>query len=444
MDTFTAAIAISMKRHLVIAGTGRAGTTFLVQYLTACGLETHLTRHPDEKLDASANAGLEDLPDENSDLPYVIKSPWLYEFIDRLLARTDTAIDAVIIPMRDIVDAASSRITLELQARLGHEAIAEEYTRWETWGTTPGGVVYSLNALDQARLLAIGFHHVVHALVKKNIPIVFLDFPTLVEDGAYLYDRLAPVVGKYISRNDALGVHASLARPDMVRAGKEFAAPNEVTKTSIRYPDHLTLDRAALFRALKQSRSETLEARDYLRTAETMLAASEERAAHAEQRTIELEQRLSPAESELDATRHRLAEAEHMLAVAKQAQTVAEQQANTMAEELWVEKSAKANFELSVLDLRASRAVQVSDLAIAQEESLSLRSALEEEIAKREPLEEKHARLLSENTHLQQEVDELRRQLTEIQQQLSSVLSSTTWRATSGIRHIITALRHRT
>ncbi|KVR42928.1 hypothetical protein WK17_15670 [Burkholderia multivorans] len=345
--------------------------------------------------------------------------------------------------MRDIVEAATSRVTLELQGRLAHEAIAEEYTRWETWGTTPGGVVYSLNALDQARLLAIGFHHVVHALVKKNIPIMFLDFPTLVEDGAYLYDRLAPVLEKYISRDDALSVHASLARPDMVRAGKELAAPDEVTKTSIRYPDHSTLDRAALFRALKQSRSETLQARDYLRTAETMLAASEERAAHAEQRTIELEQRLASTEPDLDATRRRLAAVEHMLAATKQAQAAAEQQARIMADELCVEKAAKDNLERTLLDLRAGRAVQVSDLAIAQEESLSLRTALEEEIAKREPLEEKYARLLTENTNLQREIEGLRRQLADTQQQLSSVLSSTTWRATSGIRHIVTRIRRR-
>ena len=33
------------RRHLLIAGTGRAGTSFLVRYLAELGLDTHLGRH---------------------------------------------------------------------------------------------------------------------------------------------------------------------------------------------------------------------------------------------------------------------------------------------------------------------------------------------------------------------------------------------------------------
>jgi hypothetical protein len=145
-----------MKHHLLIAGTGRAGTSFLVQYLSECGLDTPQSRYPDARLDEHANAGLEDLPMLDLDHPYVLKSPWLYEFVERLLARDDIRIDAVIIPMRDIVEAAASRVTLSLRERFGDTNLHEEHTLWETWGTTPGGVVYSLNPLDQARLLAMG------------------------------------------------------------------------------------------------------------------------------------------------------------------------------------------------------------------------------------------------------------------------------------------------
>ena len=34
--------------HLAIAGTGRAGTSFLVRYLTELGLDTHLARHGED------------------------------------------------------------------------------------------------------------------------------------------------------------------------------------------------------------------------------------------------------------------------------------------------------------------------------------------------------------------------------------------------------------
>ena len=76
------------RNHLFIAGTGRAGTSFLVQYLHALGLDTHLSRHADPSWSQSANAGLEDLPltSGKDDLPYVVKSPWLGEIIDQVLS----------------------------------------------------------------------------------------------------------------------------------------------------------------------------------------------------------------------------------------------------------------------------------------------------------------------------------------------------------------------
>ena len=72
------------ERHLVIAGTGRAGTSFLVRYLTELGLDTTLTRKGDAAdWDTEANAGLEDLVVAGKSLPYVVKSPWIGEYVSR-------------------------------------------------------------------------------------------------------------------------------------------------------------------------------------------------------------------------------------------------------------------------------------------------------------------------------------------------------------------------
>jgi len=243
-----------MSNHLIITGTGRTGTTFLVQYLAACGLETHLTSHPDGKLDENANAGLEDLPIHGHTLPYVVKSPWLFEMIDELVARTDITLDAVIIPMRNIVEAAASRVILEMRARYGNEHLDPGIARWENWGQTPGGVVYSLNPIDQARILALGFHETVRALVQKNVPIIFLDFPRLVDDAAYLWSKLESILQRRIGRQDAIAAHAKLADSSKVRAGKEINALQEraaiqhddptIPANRIAYPSHETLDRA--------------------------------------------------------------------------------------------------------------------------------------------------------------------------------------------------------
>jgi hypothetical protein len=293
-----------MKRHIVIAGTGRAGTSFLVQYLTACGLDTHLSRHPDQQLNEHANAGLEDVPDGDDDLPYVIKSPWFYEFVNRFLERDDIAIEAVILPMRDIVEAASSRVTLELRARFGQEGIKDEYTLWETWAATPGGIVYSLSPIDQARILAMGFHQVIYALVRKDVPIVFLDFPRLAQDADYLYRQLAPILGQ-VSRDAAIIAHKSTAKPDLIRLQKEIdeGEAGQVFAPAIHFPDQSILDRAALLRELDNVRAAARQHRDSAAMATERCSAAE--SALDLHRNVEetLRQQIAALEAELSTAR---------------------------------------------------------------------------------------------------------------------------------------------
>ncbi|MDP9931078.1 hypothetical protein [Variovorax paradoxus] len=250
-----------MKNHLLIAGTGRAGTTFLVQYLAECGLDTHLARNQHPGYDEDANAGLEDLLLGNADAPYVVKSPWLYEYVERLLADREIVVDAVIIPMRSIVEAATSRSINELRARYGNPTMPDDCKQWESWGTTAGGIVYSLNPIDQARLLALGFHELLHALVKRSIPVVLLDFPRLVDDPNYLYESLHSVLGSKVERASALRAHERIAVPSRVRIGKELTSDDAVKclpesgakPPGIAFPSHAVLDRTALKRQLDKT-----------------------------------------------------------------------------------------------------------------------------------------------------------------------------------------------
>jgi hypothetical protein len=92
-------------------------------------------------------------------------------------------------------------------AKLRNANLLEECTHWETWGKTPGGVVYSLNPIDQARILAVGFHQVILAFVKKCVPIIFLDFPRMIDDGEYLYDQLKHILGADVDRAVAMAVY---------------------------------------------------------------------------------------------------------------------------------------------------------------------------------------------------------------------------------------------
>lgn len=264
-----------MTNHLLIAGTGRAGTTFLVEYLAECGLDTHLAHSRDSGYDEDANAGLEDLLLNNPGAPYVVKSPWLYEYAERLLADPQTVVDAVIIPMRSIVEAATSRTVNELRARYGSTVVHDDCKQWESWGTTPGGVTYSLNPIDQARLLALGFHELLHTLVKHNVPVVLLDFPRFIGDPNYLYEALRSTLGCRLDRTAALLAHEKVAVPSKVRIGRELAADtvkcrpeSRVGAPGLAFPSHATLDRTALKREMDKKTARVAQLEQHIASLE--------------------------------------------------------------------------------------------------------------------------------------------------------------------------------
>src|SRR5689334_19108131 len=96
-----------IKHHLIISGTGRAGTTFLVQLFTALGLDTGFS-DLQSAIYENCNAGMEKdihLPDA----PYIIKTPWLCDYLDEVLENNDRVIDHAIVPVRDLYAAAQSR-----------------------------------------------------------------------------------------------------------------------------------------------------------------------------------------------------------------------------------------------------------------------------------------------------------------------------------------------
>lgn len=250
-----------VRSHLLIAGTGRAGTSFLVRYLSELGLDTTLSRRGGWKggWNDDANAGLEELPvaAASADLPYVIKSPWAYEMADDMLSDPAMHLDAAILPMRDIVEAAASRTVLELRAM--HEEApwkAELSRNWETWCRTPGGTIYSLNPVDQARLLAMGFHRLVERLAAADVPMLFLSFPRFIEDAGYLYSRLRPVLPSTVTREAALRAHAAVADAGKVRIGSELAQAGPAPVHSMQGPSLADLDRIALAREVARLRQE--------------------------------------------------------------------------------------------------------------------------------------------------------------------------------------------
>jgi hypothetical protein len=241
-----------VREHLLIAGTGRSGTSFLVRYMTELGMDTVLARQGEAaEWDEDANAGFEGMPLVDPDqVPYVIKNPWGFEFIDELLQHPTVRLRTAIVPVRDLRDAASSRMILERRAIHAKAAwMAERDMPWESWGYTSGGAIFSLNPVDQARLLAVGFHHLMEKLITSDVPVIMLAFPRLVEDADYLFRALRSVLPEGTTIAQARVAHARTANATKVRVR---AAPE--ARTSLRGPSSAELDRQGLQREVLRLR----------------------------------------------------------------------------------------------------------------------------------------------------------------------------------------------
>lgn len=248
------------KHHLIISGTGRSGTSLLVKFLSACGLESNLTVNKDNAYwNNAAKAGIENniLLDEN--LPYILKAPWHAMNIAQALATRDIVIDAVLLPMRDLVKAASSRVVLELRNRYEQSPKLLDMPRVDAFGYTAGGCIYSLNPIDQAKEAALGFHELLLEIVKLEIPAVFLEFPRFANDFDYLYKNISFLLPPDTSRQDAEAAFHSLIDQDALRMENEMrynpsrsVEPPSPTKGTV-FPSLEELDNIALRRLAKEA-----------------------------------------------------------------------------------------------------------------------------------------------------------------------------------------------
>lgn len=192
--------------HILIGGTGRSGTTLLVQILTHLNFDTGFSKdYALEGLDGIAKAGLETRLDHD-DLPHVIKSPWLSEEIEAAL-EGGLEVEAVVIPFRDLFEAAESRRHVYRQAEArGKDPLAQPGSIWKT--TDPG---------EQEGALALELYKLLSPLVARDIPFVFLGFPRFVRDGEYFYRRLKAIFDRHgVGREEVLQVHGRIADPNLV------------------------------------------------------------------------------------------------------------------------------------------------------------------------------------------------------------------------------------
>lgn len=192
------------RHHVIISGTGRAGTTFLVQLLTVLRLDTGF---PDiyTGIHKNSNAGME-LDLQQNTAPYIIKSPWLCDNLDEILMTKDIVIDHAIIPIRDLHSAAQSRIYVSEQAKGDGSMSGSD---------VPGGLWHTNSPSEQENILAKQLYKLLYAIAKHNIPVIMLLFPKLVKDPRYLYSKIHQIL-ENISYADFLRAFEKVSRPELV------------------------------------------------------------------------------------------------------------------------------------------------------------------------------------------------------------------------------------
>ncbi|MBS0264671.1 MAG: hypothetical protein JSS02_22240 [Planctomycetes bacterium] len=199
-----------MRHHIIITGTGRAGTTFLVRLFTYLGFDTGFTKK--SAIDPVAHAGLETVI-EDWNAPYIVKQPQLCERLDTIMERGDILIDHAIIPRRDLFAAAESR---RVNARQNPKVTPSEVIGG-TFGTD------SLAVGDQEAALQRLEKKLWDAISTYQIPYTELWFPDDFQDAERLFQKLGPVFdcvaeeqGIRVTPAKFLATHSELWNPKLV------------------------------------------------------------------------------------------------------------------------------------------------------------------------------------------------------------------------------------
>jgi len=164
---------VSTGPKVVITGTGRAGTTLLVQILTDLGLDTGFA--PDHRVDERIHAGLE-FKIESPNAPRIVKDPNLSRRLGGLLDAGTVEVEHVIVPIRDLEIAAASRI---------------RNTKYGSNLHTFGGLFGTARATRQREALALIFYELFWTITRHELAHTLLEFPRFADDWEYTHRQLS-------------------------------------------------------------------------------------------------------------------------------------------------------------------------------------------------------------------------------------------------------------
>jgi hypothetical protein len=201
--------------HILIGGTGRAGTTVLVQYFTQLGFDTGYTvEEAMERVNPISRGGLEHSL-KRGGLAYVSKSPWYAANLGTWLDAGELEVRWMIIPIRELFAAAESRREVSRRA----EAAGQDPDK------QPGGVSFGAkkNPKAQEQRLGVQIYKQVHTLARHGVPTLLLPFPEFATDHGVLFDRLRPLLEEHgVTPEESQAAYDAVVDPRHIT---EYGAP---------------------------------------------------------------------------------------------------------------------------------------------------------------------------------------------------------------------------
>jgi hypothetical protein len=159
---------------IIIGGTGRSGTSFLIQLFSHLGMGTGYPNNVN--LEHKSDAGLEGK--KLNDNARIIKNFQYTVEIDKTL--NNHQIDHFIVPVRKLEDTAKSR-----------QRVSEELK------INQGGYWGANNLGEQINYNSKVFYNLIESLVRHNTPFTMLPFPYFIYDESIIYDKLKWLFEEY-------------------------------------------------------------------------------------------------------------------------------------------------------------------------------------------------------------------------------------------------------
>jgi hypothetical protein len=156
---------------ILITGTGRCGTTFLIKLFSFLNFDTGYNKDNYKSfISHNCNSGMERHYNENY---YILKNPRFIANIKEILEDKSVIIKTVIIPLRNLKISAESRVKHRNQN---------------------GGLWNAIDELSQIQYYKNILTNYIFFMTKYDINTIFIDFDKMISDKKYLFNKIKSIL----------------------------------------------------------------------------------------------------------------------------------------------------------------------------------------------------------------------------------------------------------